>query len=184
MGQLPLREAYSAAFAKNIPGTRTKARCVNGGPLFIASTLPQRSLPPVSKNRSGWILGRGRGGHTRLGAEVEGPPSSQPRRALPHRFRIKYVSNCVINNIALRQSCGRLLLTGAGSIFHLDRFHPDFSTVRPQWSPAAAFYVGLDKPGSITTTCTKSFAEFTKHAGNDRGLTSRHCERGFQNDYA
>lgn len=86
--------------------------------------------------------------------------------------------------VALRQSCGRLLLTGAGSIFHLDRFHPDFSTVRPQWSPAAAFYVGLDKPGSITTTCTKSFAEFTKHAGNDRGLTSRHCERGFQNDYA
>jgi len=62
MGQLPLREAYSAAFAKNIPGTRTKARCVNGGPLFIASTLPQRSLPPVSKNRSGWTLGRDRRG--------------------------------------------------------------------------------------------------------------------------
>lgn len=56
----------------------------------------------------------------------EGPPRSQSRRAFPHWFRVKYVCKCGLDDIALRQSCCRLLLTGAGCIFHLDLFHPEF----------------------------------------------------------
>lgn len=77
-------------------------------------------------------------------------------------FRIKYVSNCVLTNIALRQSCGRLLLTGAGCIFHLDLFtRSDFDHARAAVGPSAAAFARRFQQigyGTMTEIAVVTFA--------------------------
>lgn len=59
--------------------------------------------------------------------EVEGPPAASPGGpSLTGKALVKCVSKCDVADIVLQHRCGRLSITGAGCIFHLNPFYPDF----------------------------------------------------------
>lgn len=149
-----------------------------------------RFLPFTNQRAIRTRFGTAVGAYAALCLGGRRPASSEPQPASPQPCLLNMLPKCDLDDIALRQSRSKLSLTGAGCIFHLDLFHPEFLTkragrscpqLRPTYSSNSVFGSSdaqrtlLDRPRRWKTVGSATRGSFTNRKRKTDQLVDRSC---------